>query len=332
MEIVTRPAVAYAAAARIVAAALAEAERRGLTVAAAVCDPQGVLLAFGRHDAAPGPVGDYAIDKAWTAATLGKSTAEFGARMTSEPALTAGLANRPRALAWEGGVPIRADGAVIGGVGVSGATGPDDGACADAGLRAAEDRQPKGGPTMATTETYPSEPNGMIPNSRYPLLIHRGGVPGGGEDAVRARFRANGWLNNWRYPGIYDYGHFHSTTHECLGVAIGWMELELFGEGGTRARLEAGDVVVMPAGVSHAMVGGSEDVLVVGGYPDGRDWDNIKDHLLDEPMRRAAAKRIMMLPIPAADPVTGKPMREWLDAPSSVDAGLNDFREGLDPL
>jgi Uncharacterized protein containing double-stranded beta helix domain len=198
---------------------------------------------------------------------------------------------------------------VIGGVGVSGATGPDDGACADAGLRAAEDRQPKGGPTMATTETYPSEPNGMIPNSRYPLLIHRGGVPGGGEDAVRARFRANGWLNNWRYPGIYDYGHFHSTTHECLGVAIGWMELELFGEGGTRARLEAGDVVVMPAGVSHAMVGGSEDVLVVGGYPDGRDWDNIKDHLLDEPMRRAAAKRIMMLPIPAADPVTGKPMR-----------------------
>jgi uncharacterized protein YjlB len=59
----------------------------------------------------------------------------------------------------------------------------------------------------------------MLPNSRFPLLIYRGAVPGGGEDAVRERFRANGWLNNWRYPGIYTYHHFHSTTHECLGVA-----------------------------------------------------------------------------------------------------------------
>ena len=40
----------------------------------------------------------------------------------------------------------------------------------------------------------------------------------------------------------------------------------------------------------------------------------------------------MMLPIPARDPVTGGPMQEWMDAPSSVDADLNDFRDGLDPV
>lgn len=180
-----------------------------------------------------------------------------------------------------------------------------------------------------TTESHSSGPRGMLPNSRLPLLVHRGAVPGGAE-AVLARFRGNGWLNNWRYPGIYTYPHFHSTTHECLGVASGWMEVEVFGQGGTRLRVEAGDVIVMPAGVSHAMVDRSDDVEMVGGYPDGRDWDNIREDRLTEETRRAAAKRIMMLAIPARDPVTGAPITEWIEAPSSVDAGLNDFRDGLD--
>jgi len=110
------------------------------------------------------------------------------------------------------------------------------------------------------TELHWSKPKGMLPNSRFPLLVHRNAVPGGGEEAVMARLRSNNWLNNWRYPGIYTYPHFHSTTHES---------------------------------------------------------------------RRTVAKRIMMLPIPALDPATGLPMIEWIDAPSSVDADLNDFRDGL---
>lgn len=185
---------------------------------------------------------------------------------------------------------------------------------------------------MASLETHVSGPRGALPNSRYPLLVYRGAVPGGGEEAVRALFRRNGWLNNWRYPGIYTYGHFHSTTHEVLGCAAGIMEIEVFGEGGTRLRIEAGDVVVMPAGVSHAMVASSDDIMMVGGYPDGRDWDNIQEAHMTEEVRRAAVKRIMMLPIPAQDPVTGAPMQAWIDAPSSVDAGLNDLRDGLDAV
>lgn len=181
-----------------------------------------------------------------------------------------------------------------------------------------------------TIEELTSKPNGKAPNSRFPLLIHRGGIPGGGAEAVRSRFRENGWLNNWEYPGIYLYHHFHSTSHECLGIARGWMELELFGRGGAKVRVEAGDVVVMPAGVSHVMTGNSDDVLVVGGYPEGRDWDNIQEEFLSDELYRAAAKLIMSLPIPSADPVTGGPLSQWLDAPSSVDAGWNDFRDGLD--
>ncbi len=89
-------------------------------------------------------------------------------------------------------------------------------------------------------------------------------------------------------------------------------------------------MVVLPAGVSHAMTAGSEDILVIGGYPDGRDWDNIREEFLTEALYRAAAKLIMSLPIPAADPVTGKALTAWLEAPSSVDAGWNEFRDGLD--
>lgn len=180
------------------------------------------------------------------------------------------------------------------------------------------------------TELFWSKPKGFVPNSRFPLLVHRNAVPGGGADAIIERFRSNGWLNNWRYPGVYTYPHFHSTTHECLGCAQGWMEVELFGVGGERVRVEAGDVIVLPAGVSHEMVGHSDDVLMVGGYPDGRDWDNVQDTGLTQATFRAAVKRIMMLPIPTLDPATGRPMREWMDAPSSVDAGLNEFRDNLD--
>jgi hypothetical protein len=38
----------------------------------------------------------------------------------------------------------------------------------------------------------------------------------------------------------------------------------------------------------------------------------------------------MMLPIPSRDPVTGEPMQAWIEAPSSVYAGLNEFRDQLD--
>jgi hypothetical protein len=58
----------------------------------------------------------------------------------------------------------------------------------------------------------------------------------------------------------------------------------------------------------------------------------VREDRITEEIRRAAAKRIMMLPIPGRDPVTGGPIREWIEAPSSVDAGLNDFRDALDPV
>jgi uncharacterized protein GlcG (DUF336 family) len=56
--------------------------------------------------------------------------------MNSSPALGMGLSNRSRLLVWGGGVPVRAEGEVIGGIGVSGSSEEDDVACAQAALTA----------------------------------------------------------------------------------------------------------------------------------------------------------------------------------------------------
>ena len=128
--------ITHAAAQQAIEAALAHAAQNGWKVAAAVCDSSGALIAFGRLDGTPAPVGDFAIDKAYTAATLRTSTRAFGERMASRPVLSLGLANRARVLAWEGGLPIEIGGSVVGGIGVSGAAGEEDEACAAAAIRA----------------------------------------------------------------------------------------------------------------------------------------------------------------------------------------------------
>jgi uncharacterized protein YjlB len=168
-------------------------------------------------------------------------------------------------------------------------------------------------------ETLTFKPNGLVPNSRFPVLIHRGviKVEAGGDmaDAVEATFRRNDWLNNWRELGVYDYYHFHSTSHEALGMARGTITLQLGGVGGTVVKLNPGDVVVLPAGTSHTRLDCSSDSHMIGGYPEGRDWDLIRDEQVTEAEARAAVKLIGSLPIPARDPATGEVMTLWRDAP-----------------
>ncbi len=167
-------------------------------------------------------------------------------------------------------------------------------------------------------ETYYFQPNGLVPNSCFPVLIHRAavtaGVGGDLADAIEATFRRHDWLNNWRELGVYDYSHFHSTTHEALGMARGQITLRLGGTGGSVVKLAAGDVLVLPAGTSHIRLENSDDSQMVGGYPEGRNWDLIRDELVTEMESRAAVKLIGSLPIPARDPVTGEPMTPWRNA------------------
>ena len=168
-------------------------------------------------------------------------------------------------------------------------------------------------------ETMTFRPEGKVPNSRFPVLLYRGAVAAAAgadlTDAIEATFRRHDWLNNWRELGVYDYYHFHSTTHEALGMARGRITLRLGGAGGTVVTLTAGDVLVLPAGTSHTRLDNSSDSQMVGGYPEGRDWDLIRDEQVTESEARAAVKLIGSLPIPARNPVTGEPMALWRQAP-----------------
>ena len=119
------------------AASVQAAEAIGVSVNIALVDAGGNLAAFVRMPGAFLASIDIAIDKAWTASSFGMSTAAFAAMLESESAMVRdGLMSRPRVAAFPGGHPIRPDGAMLGGIGVSGASAAQDDSIALAGLTA----------------------------------------------------------------------------------------------------------------------------------------------------------------------------------------------------
>ena len=72
-------------------AALDYAIDEGWEITVAVCDGSGVLVAFMKTDNVIPAAVDFALDKAFTAATLRKATHEFGERMSSTSGLSLGV-------------------------------------------------------------------------------------------------------------------------------------------------------------------------------------------------------------------------------------------------
>ncbi|RYZ88093.1 MAG: cupin domain-containing protein [Proteobacteria bacterium] len=145
--------------------------------------------------------------------------------------------------------------------------------------------------------------DGKIPNSKLPLLIYKSVFQDNTDaDAMIAHFRDFGWKNAWK-NGVYGYHHYHSNTHEVIGIYQGHANLLFGGENGKEISVEAGDVIVIPAGVGHMRVSQSDDFAVVGAYPDGCDYDIMKG----EPRERAKAdENLAKVELPETDPVYGK--------------------------
>lgn len=148
--------------------------------------------------------------------------------------------------------------------------------------------------------------DGRTPNNRLPLLVYRQAMTFDGRFDPAAQFEvlfaSHGWKDSWR-DSMYGYNHFHSRTHEVLGLARGRLLARFGGSHGSEIELAAGDVVVIPAGVGHKRINASNDLLIVGAYPQsGGAYDEPRP---GEIGHRKALDRIAEVPIPSADPVYG---------------------------
>jgi uncharacterized protein YjlB len=158
-------------------------------------------------------------------------------------------------------------------------------------------------PATPTPEQLRLKPNGWVPNNILPVLIYRNAVAPTQPDLaseMERLFTANRWPPQWR-NGIYPFHHFHSTAHEVLGIAAGRVNVVLGGEGGQPVTAKAGDILVLPAGTGHCRVSASDDLLVIGAYPEDQHWDICRTALSPE-----ALERMKHVRYPASDPVTGR--------------------------
>lgn len=128
--------ITAAAAAAATQAAVAKAEALGIRINVAVTDASGTLMAFLRMPGAFLHSIDIAVDKAYTAASFGFPTSQWGGVIGDDELLRIGLNQRARLVLFGGGLPIVEGGERIGGIGVSGGSAAQDEVCAAAGLAA----------------------------------------------------------------------------------------------------------------------------------------------------------------------------------------------------
>ncbi|MGA7999372.1 MAG: heme-binding protein [Bradyrhizobium sp.] len=121
----------------IIEAGVMKAKEIGQPMNIAVVDVGANLTAFMRMDGAWLGIIDIAINKAFTAKAFDISTRELG--RNSQPGdqfFGIHVSNHNRVMIFAGGIPIKMNGQIVGAVGVSGGSGEQDQAVAEAALTA----------------------------------------------------------------------------------------------------------------------------------------------------------------------------------------------------
>ena len=141
-------------------------------------------------------------------------------------------------------------------------------------------------------------------NDRLPLIVYKAAFKLETSDPaleIEKIFLKNGWGNNWR-NGIYTFHHYHSLCHEFIGVFGGHAKIQFGGPDGQVLKVEKGDALVIPAGVSHKKISSTPYFRVTGAYPAGQSPDMKYGKKSERPQ---ADKNIKNVLLPKADPVFG---------------------------
>lgn len=117
----------------IAEATLGECKSKGFHTSAVVVDRGGQVLVMLRDEQATPQTAEMARRKAYTAVMFRSTTLEFQKRTADDPTL-APQRQVADILALGGGVPIRVDKEIVGGVASSGSSQEQDDACAKAGI------------------------------------------------------------------------------------------------------------------------------------------------------------------------------------------------------
>jgi uncharacterized protein GlcG (DUF336 family) len=118
----------------VIAAAEKKAEEIGQPMNIAVADSGGNLIAHVRMDGAWRGSIDISINKAWTARAFDIATKDLAAHAQSgDQFFGIHASNHGKVMIFAGGIPLKRGGKVIGAIGVSGGSGDQDHAVAEAG-------------------------------------------------------------------------------------------------------------------------------------------------------------------------------------------------------
>lgn len=167
--------------------------------------------------------------------------------------------------------------------------------------------------TASTPETGEPEIQSMIlkddgtfpNNEKLPLIFMQNAFDPNTRNLVgtiEKTFHGNGWGSSWR-NGLYNFHHYHSTAHEVLGLYSGWVKAHFGGPQGKIVDAKIGDVIIVPAGVSHKNLEQSTDFRCVGAYPKDQSWDMNYGRAGERPQTDVNIKNVSP---PKTDPVFGK--------------------------
>jgi uncharacterized protein GlcG (DUF336 family) len=125
---------------KVIAAASKKAQEIRQPMNIAVVDAGGNLVAFERMDEAWLGSIDIAIKKAWTSRAFNISTQQLrGASQPGADFFGIHASNDGKVMIFAGGIPLKQGKTIVGAIGVSGGSGEQDHAVAEAGTKAIQD-------------------------------------------------------------------------------------------------------------------------------------------------------------------------------------------------